>query len=67
MNLGIKDFAVLSDGTVKKNINRTEKIKKLEKKLKREQRSLSRKYEDLKNATRRRTEKPLDKMSKNKP
>ena len=67
MNLGIKDFAVLSDGTVKKNINRTEKIKKLEKKLKREQRSLSRKYEDLKNATRRRKEKPLDKMSKNKP
>ena len=48
IDLGIKDFAVMSDGVVKKNINKTVRIKKLEKKLKREQRCLSRKYEDLK-------------------
>ena len=48
IDLGIKEFAVISDGTVKKNINKTAKLKKLEKQLKREQRCLSRKYEDLK-------------------
>lgn len=48
IDLGIKEFAVLSDGTVKKNINKTSRVRKLEKKLKREQRCLSRKYEDLK-------------------
>ena len=47
IDLGIKAFAVISDGTVKKNINKTVKMRKLEKKLKREQRCLSRKYEDL--------------------
>ena len=31
-----------------KNINKTEKIRKIEKKLKREQKKLSRKYENLK-------------------
>ena len=48
IDLGIKELAVLSDGTVKKNINKTVKMKKLAKRLKREQRCLSRKYEDLK-------------------
>ena len=48
IDLGIKELAVLSDGTVKKNINKTVRMKKLEKQLKREQRCLSRKYEDLK-------------------
>lgn len=48
IDLGIKEFAVISNGAVKKNINKTYKIKKLEKKLKREQRCLSRKYGDLK-------------------
>lgn len=48
IDLGIKDFAVISDGVVKKNINKTVRIRKLEKQLKREQRCLSRKYEDLK-------------------
>ena len=48
IDLGIKDFAVLSTGMVFKNINKTNKIRKLEKKLKREQRRLSRKYESLK-------------------
>ena len=47
IDFGIKVFAVISDGTVKKNINKTVKMRKLEKKLKREQRCLSRKYEDL--------------------
>ena len=48
IDLGIKDFAVMSNGVTEKNINKTAKLKKLEKKLKREQRSLSRKYENLK-------------------
>ena len=48
IDLGIKEFAVISNGIVKKNINKTAKLKKLEKQLKREQRRLSRKYEDLK-------------------
>lgn len=48
IDLGLKEFAIMSNGTVKKNINKSARIKKLEKKLKREQRCLSRKYEDLK-------------------
>ena len=48
IDLGIKDFAVISDGTTYKNINKTKRVKKLEKKLKREQRCLSRKYENKK-------------------
>ena len=34
IDLGLKDFAIMSDGTVKKNINKSAKIKKLEKKIK---------------------------------
>lgn len=48
IDLGVKDFAVVSNGIVKKNINKTAKLKKLEKQLKREQHCLSRKYESLK-------------------
>ena len=48
IDLGVKEFAVISDGVIKKNINKTAKLKKLEKKLKRNQRCLSRKYKDLK-------------------
>ena len=48
IDLGIKEFAVLSDGTVMKNINRTARVKKIEKRLERAQRGLSRKYESLK-------------------
>ena len=48
VDLGVKDFAICSNGKTYKNINKTFQIKKLEKKLKREQRSLSRKYEDYK-------------------
>ncbi|MEZ2659223.1 RNA-guided endonuclease InsQ/TnpB family protein [Aneurinibacillus aneurinilyticus] len=48
IDVGIKDFATRSDGVVHENINKTIRVRKLEKKLKREQRSLSRKYENLK-------------------
>ena len=48
IDLGVKDFAVCSDGKVYKNINKSSRIRKLEKKLKREQYRLSRKYESLK-------------------
>jgi putative transposase len=48
IDLGLKEFVFMSDGTQKKNINKSNSIKKLEKKLKREQRKLSRKYESLK-------------------
>ena len=48
IDLGLKDFAIVSNGKTYKNINRSTRIKKLEKQLIREQRSLSRKYENLK-------------------
>ena len=48
IDLGLKDFAIVSNGKTYKNINKSAKIRKLEKKLIREQRSLSRKYENLK-------------------
>lgn len=48
IDLGLKDFAICSNGNKFKNINKTSKVKKVEKKLKREQRKLSRKYEGLK-------------------
>ena len=48
IDLGLKDFAIVSNGKIYKNINKSAKLKKLEKKLIREQRSLSRKYENLK-------------------
>ena len=48
IDLGLKDFAICSNGEKYKNINKTQKIRKIEKKLKREQKKLSRKYENLK-------------------
>ncbi|WP_283704985.1 RNA-guided endonuclease InsQ/TnpB family protein [Clostridium perfringens] len=48
IDLGVKEFAVCSEGSKFKNINKTSTFKKVEKKLKREQRKLSRKYESLK-------------------
>lgn len=48
IDLGLKEFAIVSNGIIKTNINKTKKVKKLEKQLKREQRKLSRKYESLK-------------------
>ena len=45
IDLGIKDLAICSDGNTYKNINKTHKIKKLEKRKRRLQRSISRRYE----------------------
>ncbi|MDZ7547736.1 IS200/IS605 family element transposase accessory protein TnpB, partial [Clostridium perfringens] len=73
IDLGIKEFAVCSDGIKFKNINKTSIIKKVEKKLKREQRKLSRKYESLKirnkkekggNVTRQNIQKQIVKVQK---
>lgn len=48
IDLGLKDFAIISNGKIYKNINKSARLKKLEKQLRREQRCLSRKYENLK-------------------
>ena len=48
IDLGVKDLAVVSTGKTYKNINKSSKVKTLEKKLKREQRRLSKKYENKK-------------------
>lgn len=45
VDLGIKDTAICSNGMIFKNINKTKRVKKIKKKLKREQRSLSRTIE----------------------
>ena len=47
IDLGLKDLAIVSNGKNYKNINKSVRIKKLEKQLRREQRCLSRKYENL--------------------
>jgi putative transposase len=44
IDLGIKDLAVCSNGMIFKNINKTERVKKLEKRLCRLQRKVSNKY-----------------------
>ena len=72
IDLGIKEFAIVS--TMDKpfiNINKTKSVKDLEKKLKREQRRLSRKYESLKKkikkegvATRQNIQKQIVKVQK---
>lgn len=48
IDLGIKDLAICSDGNTYKNINKTQTVKKLEKKKRRLQRPISRKYEENK-------------------
>ena len=48
LDLGLKDFAIASDGQTFKNINKTVKVKKLEKSLKRQQRVLNKKLESKK-------------------
>ena len=45
IDLGVKDLAIVSNGNTFKNINKSLKVKRLEKRLRREQRRLSRKYE----------------------
>jgi putative transposase len=75
VDLGLKDFAICSNGLIKKNINKTSTVRKTEKKLKREQKKLSRKYESLKvrsknikkeggNATRQNIQKQIVKVQK---
>lgn len=48
IDLGLKEFAVLSTGKTYKNINKSRVIKTIEKRLKREQKRLSKKYENKK-------------------
>ena len=72
VDLGIKEFATVSDERIFKNINKTYKVKKLKKSLKKEQRKLSRKYESLKirnkeeggNVTRQNIQKQVVKVQK---
>ena len=45
IDLGLKDLAICSDGNTYKNINKTNKVKKLEKRKRRLQCSISRRYE----------------------
>ncbi|WP_342366914.1 transposase [Clostridium perfringens] len=45
IDLGIKDLAICSDGNLYRNINKTKRIKKIEKKKCRLQRQVSKKYE----------------------
>lgn len=45
IDLGIKDLAICSDGNKYQNINKTQKVKKMEKRKRRLQRSISRRYE----------------------
>lgn len=44
IDLGVKDLAICSDGHVYRNINKTKEVKRLEKKKRRLQRKLSKKY-----------------------
>ena len=44
IDLGIKDLAVCSDGNIYSNINKTHQVKKIEKRKRRLQRSISRRY-----------------------
>ena len=48
IDLGLKDFAIVLNGKTYQNINKSARLKKLERQLIREQRCLSRKYEKLK-------------------
>lgn len=44
IDLGVKDLAICSDGRIYKNINKTDRIRRLEKQRRRKQRAISRKY-----------------------
>lgn len=52
IDLGIKDLAICSDGHKYQNINKAQRIKNLEKRKRRLQRSISRKYEKNKEVNR---------------
>lgn len=69
IDMGVKNLAVVSDGHVFENINKSSRVKNLEKKLRREQRRLSRKYESSKkskkgNATRQNIQKQRLKIAR---
>lgn len=49
IDLGLKEFAALSDGTVYQNINKTKRVKDLEKRLNRERHKWTRKYKEYLN------------------
>lgn len=48
IDLGIKELAIVSNGKIFRNINKDIRMRNLDKKLRREQRGLSRKYEEKK-------------------
>ena len=52
IDLGIKNLAICSDSNIYKNINKTNKLKKIEKRKRRLQRSISRRYEKNKKGER---------------
>jgi len=52
IDLGIKDLAVCSDGNTYGNINKTQRVKKLEKRKRRLYRSISKRYEENKKGVR---------------
>lgn len=52
VDVGVKELAVVSNGKVYKNINKTKEVKRLNKKLRRLQRQVSRKYENNKEGNR---------------
>ena len=52
IDLGLKDLAICSDGHTYPNINKTSRVKKLEKRKRRLQRSISRRYESNKRGER---------------
>lgn len=62
IDLGIKEFAIVSNDIRYKNINKTKKVKKLEKKLRRVQRRLSKKYENKKKGVATTSAKNIDKQ-----
>lgn len=67
IDLGIKNLAICSDSKVYKNINKTKRVRQLQKKLRREQRKLSRRIEantkDFKSNRKPVYERPLYKCS----
>lgn len=62
IDLGVKDLAILSDGEVFENINKSKKVRFLEKKLRREQRCFSRKILAKKKRGKDASEQNLDKQ-----
>ena len=52
IDVGIKDLAVCSNGSIYKNINKTYRVRKIEKRQRRLQRSVSRRYEKNKKGER---------------